>query len=183
LTGFVMAILVATGAFYCLVSDVALPHYYAAFMPWFCVLAGLGLTLPWRSPSRFQPVVVGTRLLTVVCVTMLVISSLTATVATWRLHPFGIARVQSTLTDLGVPEGPILITGLSRLEWAPYFSSSDVAKLPSNDVVGIVIHRGWLRNRPDPRVLTLVEKAPGDYERIDLDQVELYVPRAVLPAS
>jgi 4-amino-4-deoxy-L-arabinose transferase-like glycosyltransferase len=164
-------------AFHLVISSVTLPHYYLVLVPWLSMLAALGMVAPWRNrrraaSARLRPAMAG-RMTAIAAAVVLLVASIVGTVQTVTLRPTGVARVAAALADNGRPAGPVLVTGLPGWQYSTYLS--DVTRNRAA-AVAIVVHRGWARDRPDPRILTLVDGRPDRYRLIQLDDVELYLP-------
>lgn len=173
---YIGATLVILLLFYCLVTNVALGHYYYAILPALAALAGIGLTAPWRPTALGQAarsVLIGSRVIAMACVIGVTVSAVHTSAQTFQLHPWGAARIGPTLKTAGVKDGPVLVTGMNTWEYTPYLRKS--VKKYRKDIVAIAIYRGWLRHRPDPALIALVENHPQDFRKVQLDQLELYI--------
>lgn len=176
LGAFVALILAAFAFFLLVISSVALTHYYLAMLPWLCVLSAIGLTAPWRVERAWPAGIMGAlRVGALTAGLLLVCSAVGTTVANARLHPWGPARVEEALINTGHPSGPVLMTGFHEWEYFPYVHQP-VTEYRS-DIIAIAVHRGWLRSMPNASTLRLVDEHPEDFDRIQLDEVELYIVR------
>ena len=177
---FVGANLGVLAVFYLFVSSVALPHYYYAFLPELIILSAIGLTAPWRFGSvRWTGIPVAVpRALALGAGLLLLVSAVGTSVDTARLHPWGPARIEAALAAAGRPAGPVLITGMTRSEYRSYVTAP-VTTYQSN-IVAIAVFRGSLRNRPSPELIRLVDEHPANFQRVQLDEIELYIVKVPL---
>ena len=177
LAGFLAATLGSVAAFSLLVSHVALAHYYYALLPALTLLAALGLTAPWRS-ARLETAGLSTAVTRITAFTagaLLLIAAAGTTMATARVHPWGAARIEAALAAHGKAGARVLMTGMNRFEYSLYVDHPVTRYRP--DIAAIAVFRGWHRTPPDPALINLVDDHPEDFERIELDQLELYIVR------
>ncbi|QSB23825.1 phospholipid carrier-dependent glycosyltransferase [Curtobacterium sp. 24E2] len=158
-------------------SDVALAHYYYAWMPLLIALAGVGFGRagwPARSPGRRQATlrVAGVGLVLLLAVAPVV--RLGAAVA--HARPAGIARLDAELRARGVDGGTILFGGYNFVAWKPYFFPRGTWEPDADDITAVV--QGVDSRFPmKPGVSSFLRAHRDDLEYFTVDELQVWIPK------
>ncbi|KTR07519.1 hypothetical protein NS184_07435 [Curtobacterium luteum] len=157
--------------FYC-TSNVSLPHYYQAWMPWAIALAATGVvrTARLRPPGTTVVAVV------LVAVTLLPAAVLVRTVAESRVT--GFPRLAPALAAEGVPAGDrILVAGAAQASFLTFTGNRAApAELPHGDF-GVVVEATDSRFPMNPAVQRLLVDEPQRFRTFRVDFLRVWVVR------
>ncbi|MFB2599566.1 ArnT family glycosyltransferase [Herbiconiux sp. P17] len=151
------------------VSSVALPHYYYAWVWPLGALFGVGTARLLRAGTRTVARVV---VVASVVVALGAAASASATIATDRARDM--ALVLPALDRLGVGSGGILVAGMADWEYQPYLDGREVTTPGTPGVVAVATKRS-LRFPIDPAVRALLDAPGSRFLHLELDDVTLYV--------
>jgi 4-amino-4-deoxy-L-arabinose transferase-like glycosyltransferase len=174
-------------AFYCVVSNVALPFYFDAWQPEVIMLAALGTAEVVR---RARAVTLPHAVRTVagagagLALVSFAVPAVSTSVAVAHLRPRGIALVPQLLDRAGVPQGrSVLVASFRFCEPGLYLAPHPLrTSVPANlaTVGAIVIHKPWLGTTRDPEVVDLVAVNRSRLRHVRVDDVDVYIPTARL---
>lgn len=158
-------------------TDVALAHYYYAFMPLLIALAGIGFGRagwPRRSVGRRQSVLRITAVCVVLALLVVPVVRLGEAVAHARLA--GVARLDGELRARGVDGGTVLFTGYNLVAWRPYFFTRGTWSPDADDITAVV--EGIDQRFPmRPGVASYLETHRDDLESFTVDELRVWIPK------
>ncbi|MFA0849817.1 phospholipid carrier-dependent glycosyltransferase [Curtobacterium sp. WHRI 8282] len=158
-------------------SDVALAHYYYAWMPLLIALAGIGLGRagwPSRPVSRRQRVLRVTAVCLVLALAVVPVVRLGSAVA--QARPAGVARLDAELRARGVDDGTVLFSGYNLVAWRPYFFERGTWEPDADDVVAVV--QGIDPRFPmKPGIASYLAAHRDDLEHFTVDELQVWVPK------
>jgi hypothetical protein len=163
--------------FQLVVSSVALPHYYYAWVWLFCALFGVGTAKLLRIGARAGPNRAArtvARALVVASVVVALGAAVWTTVAISGERARDMALVLPTLDRLGVGSGGILVAGMADWEYAPYLGGRQVTTPATPGIVAVATKES-VRFPIDPAVRALLDAPGSRFLRLDLDDVTLYI--------
>lgn len=157
-------------------SDVALAHYYYAWMPLLIALAGIGFGRAGWPPGptgRRQATLRVAAVCVVLALAVTPVVRLGSAVAQARLA--GIARLDAELRARGVDGGTILFTGYNFVAWKPYFYPRGTWEPDADDVTAVV--EGVDPRFPmQPGISSYLETHRDDLEHFTVDELQVWIP-------
>ncbi|PDQ34227.1 MAG: hypothetical protein B5766_12335 [Candidatus Lumbricidophila eiseniae] len=183
LTAYLAVALGLLVVFYLVISRVALPHYYYAWVWLLCALAGVGVSVLLTGRNGATTLVNRRRksiqTLTLVAVILFsLISGITASVRVWNERPAGAALVSARLADAGLSKGLIYVEGLAGWEFVPYLGSRITSSLQDASLVGIIIGLGPTDSvPPSPEFVRALINNPDIFEAVKIDRICLFIIR------
>ncbi|MFJ4294579.1 hypothetical protein [Curtobacterium sp. NPDC089689] len=165
---------IALGAlvvFYC-TSNVSLPHYYQAWMPWAIALAATGVV----RAARARPPVTTVVAVVLVAVTLLPAAVLVRSVAETRVT--GFPRLDPVLAAQGVPASDrILVAGAAGASFAHFTGGRASAEDPPHGEFGVVVEATDTRFPMNPAVRRLLVAEPQRFRSFRVDFLRVWVVR------
>ncbi len=159
--------------FYLGVSEIALTHYYYAWVWLFCILAGIGIgVLVARRGDR--RITAARRTLAAVLLILAAVCALYTSIRIADERPTGLALVVPALGERGVAHGDILVAGMAPWEYAPYLGGRETTDAAAGSIVAIATEDSP-RFPIDPSVAALLATRAGEFDVVQLDGVTLYV--------
>lgn len=157
--------------FYC-TANVALPHYYQAWMPWAVALAAVGLV----RLARLRPPITTVVALVAVAATVLPVAAVVRTVADTRLT--GFARLDPVLTARGVAPGErLLVSGASQQSFAVFIGARGATQQVTHGDYGVLVDGVDPRFPMAPEIRALLRAHPQDFAAFRVDALRVWVVR------
>ncbi|MDY1006178.1 ArnT family glycosyltransferase [Curtobacterium sp. CFBP9011] len=167
---FLVAPLLLLVVFYSVVAEIALPTYYAAWMPFIVMLAAVGIgrlvqLRPWWLTSAVAVVLVG----------VAVLGSLSTASTIWESRSTGVARLLPLLRHEGVRQGKVFFGAITPSDYDQYVGDRGVRDVVDAPFVAIVV--GHDRRFPLPaEVQELLAHERASFDRVRLDGVVAWIP-------
>ncbi|WP_460510831.1 ArnT family glycosyltransferase [Frigoribacterium salinisoli] len=170
LVAYIGSVAVLLLAFYLVFSAISLPAYYYAWMWPVTALAAIGYA---RAFQAGRPLLL--RLLSVALVLVLAFCSARLSVSVAAQEPRGIALVESTLEDAGL-DAPHVLTGQLRPLTVEVYLGDEASADPADGPFDALLLGTDSRFPLDDELRALLDEAPDEFERVQIDDVVLYLP-------
>ncbi|PYY32875.1 hypothetical protein DEJ16_15300 [Curtobacterium sp. MCJR17_055] len=167
---FLLAPLVLLVAFYSLAAEIALPTYYAAWMPFIVMLAAVGLGQLSRLRPRWL-----TSSIAVVLVLVALVGSIPTARTIWEARATGVARLLPLLRHEGIRDGQVFFGAITPSDYDQYVGDRGVRDVVDAPFVAIVVGRDRRFPLP-PEVQDLLTSERSSFERVRLDRVVAWIP-------
>jgi len=156
-------------------SDVALAHYYYAWMPLVIALVGIGLGRAGWPPTRTAWSWVRTVAVAVVLL-LSVVPAVRLGAAVVQARPAGIARLEAALRARGVDRGTILFTKYNLVQWQPFVGKRGTWASDADDITAVV--QGVDPRFPvKPGIRQYLETHADDLTHFTVDDLNVWVPK------
>ncbi len=153
-------------------TDVALPYYYDAWMPWTIALAAIGFV----RAARLRPPVTVVVAVLLVAVTLVPAAVLVRAVAESRVT--GFARLDAVLADRGVPQGDrILVAGAPRGAFSPWTGRRASTQAVARGAFGVLVEAPDTRFPTAPSLRRLLADDPEHFTSFRVDFLRVWVVR------
>lgn len=153
-------------------TDVALPYYYDAWMPWAIALAAVGLV----RAARLRPPVTVVVALLLVAVTVVPAAVLVRAVADTRVT--GFARLDAALADRGVPrDDRVLVTGAPRGAFSPWTGRRASTQAVARGEFGVLVEAPDARFPTEASLRRLLADDPRRFTAFRVDFLRVWVVR------
>ncbi|MFS2029016.1 MULTISPECIES: hypothetical protein [unclassified Curtobacterium] len=153
-------------------ANVALPHYYQAWMPWIIALAAVGYT----RLARLRPPRTTVVALLAVVVTIVPAFVVVRTVAETRTT--GFARLEGVLEERGVPDDVrVLVSGSAQQSFAVFIGRRGATQGVTHGDYGVLVAGIDPRFPMDDDLRTLLREHPERFEEFRLDALRVWVVR------
>jgi hypothetical protein len=162
--------------FYLVISDVALGHYYYAWVWLFCVAAGIGVDVLLRSKS-VRIVTEITRIAGVLLLALAVACGAFASTVIAGQRASGMALVLRELADEGIAAGDVYVAGMAEWEYVYQLEGRQTLDMNDPDIVAFAL-KDQVRFPLDPALTALLEARASELDRSTIDDVTLYIVRA-----
>ncbi|QJU53493.1 glycosyltransferase family 39 protein [Herbiconiux sp. KACC 21604] len=159
--------------FYLLVSDVALGHYYYAWVWLFCAAAGVGVAELLR-PKTSRVLLSVTRIGAVLLLAVAVVCGVWTSAVIAGQRASGMALVLPELESLGIDEGDIYVAGMAPWEFVYPIEGRWTTELDDPDIVAFAL-KDQVRFPLDAALTAELEERAGELDRFTIDDVTLYV--------
>lgn len=151
-------------------ANVALPHYYQAWMPWAVALAAVG----YARLARSRPPVTTVVALVLVAVTIVPAAVVVRTVAETRTT--GYARLDAALDAHGVPRTvKVLVSGASQQAFAVFIGHRGATQAVQYGDYGVLVAGIDPRFPMDDELRALLRDHPDRFEEFRLDALRVWV--------
>lgn len=167
--------------FYLVISDVALGHYYYAWVWLFCVAAGLGVDVllrPRANQSGSWPRAIQfARVAGVLLLALAVACGAYASTVIAQQRASGMALVLPELEQEGIDAGDVYVAGMAEWEYVYQLDGRQTLDLNDPEIVAFAL-KDQVRFPLDPALTALLEARASELDRYTIDDVTLYLVRA-----
>ncbi|GAA2242125.1 glycosyltransferase family 39 protein [Herbiconiux moechotypicola] len=162
--------------FHLVIADVSLSHYYYAWVWPFCVTAGAGIGALFAVGRRRTTRAVAHGTAAVILTAALVCGVYTSAVVAQE-RASGMALVLGVLNDRGLGAGSVYVGGMAEWEYT-YLLGGRQSTDPDDPAVVAFALKDQVRFPLDPALVARLDEHPETFERLEIDDVTLYLVRA-----